>query len=48
MRKLLNTLYVTTQETYLRKEGETVVGSFGDRPCKSRMEGRLNFWGKVT
>ena len=25
MRKLLNTLYVTTQETYLRKEGETVV-----------------------
>ena len=25
MKKLLNTLYVTTQETYLRKEGETVV-----------------------
>ena len=25
MKKLLNTLYVTTQDTYLRKEGETVV-----------------------
>ena len=25
MKKLLNTLYVTTQEAYLRKEGETVV-----------------------
>jgi CRISPR-associated protein Cas1 len=25
MKKFLNTLYVTTQETYLRKEGETVV-----------------------
>ena len=25
MKKLLNTLYVTTQESYLRKEGETVV-----------------------
>ena len=25
MKKLLNTLYITTQETYLRKEGETVV-----------------------
>ena len=25
MRKLLNTLYVTTQDAYLRKEGETVV-----------------------
>lgn len=25
MKKLLNTLYVTTQDTYLRKDGETVV-----------------------
>ena len=25
MKKLLNTLYVTTQDTYLRKEGETIV-----------------------
>ena len=25
MRRLLNTLYVTTQGAYLRKEGETVV-----------------------
>jgi len=25
MRKLLNTLYVSTQGSYLRKEGETVV-----------------------
>ncbi|MCL1887285.1 MAG: type I-C CRISPR-associated endonuclease Cas1c [Kiritimatiellaeota bacterium] len=27
MKKLLNTLYVTTQGAYLRQEGETVVGS---------------------
>ena len=27
MKKLLNTLYVTTQGTYLRQEGETVVAS---------------------
>ena len=25
MKKLLNTLYVTTQDAYLRKEGETDV-----------------------
>lgn len=27
MKKLLNTLYVTTQGAYLRREGETVVVS---------------------
>jgi len=27
MKKLLNTLYVTTQKAYLNKEGETVVVS---------------------
>jgi len=27
MKKLLNTLYVTTQGAYLRQEGETVVAS---------------------
>lgn len=31
MRKLLNTLYVTTQGTYLRQEGETVVASLEHR-----------------
>lgn len=30
MKKLLNTLYVTTQDAYLHKEGETVVVEKGD------------------
>lgn len=32
MKKLLNTLYVTTQDSYLRKEGETVVVEKGGQP----------------
>lgn len=30
MKKLLNTLYVTTQESYIHKDGETVVVKHGD------------------
>lgn len=32
MKKLLNTLYVTSQDSYLRKEGETVVVEKGGQP----------------
>lgn len=31
MKKLLNTLYITTQGVYLRKEGETVVAELGQK-----------------
>lgn len=36
MKKLLNTLYVTTQGMYLRREGETMVASF-ERETKLRL-----------
>ena len=37
MRKLLNTLYVTTPEAYLSKDGQNVVVS---RHCDVRIYGR--------
>ena len=36
MRKMLNTLYVTTQGAYLNKEGETVVVNV-DREVRLRL-----------
>jgi len=38
MKKLLNTLYVTTQGAYLAKEGETVVVKVNRRAPRGRVD----------